>query len=184
MAVGLTGSPAAGLADTLAASGPRVSPLMLASLGTEAPVRPAFNRMETDSAGLPVLAGIASPGATVSLTLNGFPVTQTLASADGTWRMVLRQGLQAGEVRIGLVSTTVFGDAPLAGETLKISMPAGVLAKKATLYVAESVKQTRAGRGHAWPKCVFTAAAGSGADRRHVGAGAAWHRRGKPSYRR
>lgn len=86
---------------------------------------PTYDLVRVEPSGDAVIAGRASPGATIELVVNGKVVASTVANATGEWVMVLDQPLAPGDYDIALQSSN--GDtktATVSQDRLAVSIPA------------------------------------------------------------
>lgn len=86
---------------------------------------PAYDLVRVEPTGDAVVAGRASPGATVELEVNGEVVASTVANENGEWVIVLDKPLAPGDYDISLRSKQV-GDAAskTSSDRLAVSIPA------------------------------------------------------------
>lgn len=87
------------------------------------PSLPSFDIVRVDRTGDAVIAGRASPGATVTVFANGAPLATATAGADGAWVMTTETPLDAGAVELSLEMKTADGVVIRSDETIVIYVP-------------------------------------------------------------
>ncbi len=88
-----------------------------------APSLPSFDIVRVDRSGDAVIAGRASPGATVTVYANDTPLATATAGADGAWVMTTETPLDAGAVELSLEMKTTDGVVIRSDETIVIYVP-------------------------------------------------------------
>lgn len=87
---------------------------------TDAEPAPQFQMVQVDAAGHAVVAGVAAPGAAVTVTADGELLGTTVAEAgSGHWVLTPERRLPPGEHKLSLSATTA-GGAPIAGADFRI----------------------------------------------------------------
>lgn len=89
----------------------------------QAPSLPSFDIVRVDRSGDAVIAGRASPGATVTVYANDAPLATATAGADGAWVMTTETPLDAGAVELSLEMKTTDGVVIRSDETIVIYVP-------------------------------------------------------------
>jgi hypothetical protein len=90
---------------------------------TQAAALPSFDIVRVDRSGDAVIAGRASPGATVTVYANDAALATATAGADGSWVMTTETPLDAGTVELSLEMKTVDGVIIRSDETIVIYVP-------------------------------------------------------------
>lgn len=88
-----------------------------------APSLPSFDIVRVDRSGDAVIAGRASPGATVTVYANDAALATATAGADGAWVMTTETPLDAGAVELSLEMKTTDGAVIRSDETIVIYVP-------------------------------------------------------------
>jgi hypothetical protein len=88
-----------------------------------APSLPSFDIVRVDRSGDAVIAGRASPGATVTVFANDAALATATAGADGAWVMTTETPLDAGAVELSLEMKTTDGAVIRSEETIVIYVP-------------------------------------------------------------
>jgi nucleoid-associated protein YgaU len=89
----------------------------------QAPSLPSFDIVRVDRSGDAVIAGRASPGATVTVYANDAALATATAGADGAWVMTTETPLSAGAVELSLEMKTTDGVVIRSDETIVIYVP-------------------------------------------------------------
>lgn len=89
----------------------------------QTPSLPSFDIVRVDRSGDAVIAGRASPGATVTVYANDAPLATATAGADGAWVMTTETPLGAGAVELSLEMKTADGVVIRSEETIVIYVP-------------------------------------------------------------
>ena len=86
---------------------------------------PTYDLVRVEPTGDAVIAGRASPGATIELLVNGKVVASTVANATGEWVLVLDQPLAPGDYDIALQASDADTQTPsVSQDRLAVSIPA------------------------------------------------------------
>ncbi|MDZ7626852.1 MAG: Ig-like domain-containing protein [Parvularculaceae bacterium] len=88
-----------------------------------APSLPSFDIVRVDRSGDAVIAGRASPGATVTVYANDEALATATAGADGSWVMTTQTPLDAGAVELSLEMKTTDGAVVRSDQTIVIYVP-------------------------------------------------------------
>ena len=88
-----------------------------------APSLPSFDIVRVDRSGDAVIAGRASPGATVTVYANDAALATATAGADGAWVMTTETPLESGAVELSLEMKTADGVVVRSDETIVIYVP-------------------------------------------------------------
>lgn len=88
-----------------------------------APSLPSFDIVRVDRSGDAVIAGRASPGATVTVYANGAALATAAAGVDGSWVMSTETPLDAGAVELSLEMKTTDGVVVRSDQTIVIYVP-------------------------------------------------------------
>ncbi len=88
-----------------------------------APSLPSFDIVRVDRSGDAVIAGRASPGATVTVYANDTALASATAGADGSWVIATETPLEAGAVELSLEMKTTDGVVIRSDETIVIYVP-------------------------------------------------------------
>ncbi len=84
---------------------------------------PSFDIVRVDRSGDAVIAGRASPGATVTVYANDDALATATAGADGAWAMTTETPLDSGAVELSLEMKTTDGVVIRSDETIVIYVP-------------------------------------------------------------
>ncbi|MFN0024816.1 MAG: Ig-like domain-containing protein [Parvularculaceae bacterium] len=87
------------------------------------PSLPSFDIVRVDRSGDAVIAGRASPGATVTVYANDTALATATSGADGSWVMATETPLEAGAVELSLEMKTADGVVIRSDETIVIYVP-------------------------------------------------------------
>lgn len=120
---------ATGTTETAAASGTDASAPAAADKDTKTVTTfeletPTYDVVRVEPTGEAVIAGRASPGATIELRANGQTIASTKANADGEWVITLDQPLKPGDYDIALHSDHENAKGPKqSSDRLAVSIP-------------------------------------------------------------
>ena len=94
-------------------------------VATSSPINtgPRFDTVRIDAGGNAVIAGRATPGATVTIDANGKPIGSAVAGSDGSFAYVTTQPLAAGSANLTLNETTPGGRTVTSHRSVAINVP-------------------------------------------------------------
>jgi len=84
---------------------------------------PRFDIVRVDRSGFAVIAGVAAPGASVTLYANGEELVTETAGPDGAWAINTETPLKSGTVELTLSMTTLDGLEIGSDETIVVYVP-------------------------------------------------------------